>query len=77
VTAPTLISDAALRWLLAGPVGVPLADPDPRLPALYAAGRIEPRGEVWRWNVRIPSQVGREQREAIREDQRYVRREDS
>ena len=70
--APTL-SDAALRWELASPHGVPLDAPDPRLPAWYAAGWIEPRGQVWRWQVRRPSTLPAEQREYIAEDMAYVR----
>lgn len=76
MTALTLISDADLRWQLAGPEGVPITDPDERLPVLYAAGRIEPYGAVWRWQVRIPSQLTRDQREVIRDDMAYARAED-
>lgn len=73
MTAPTLLSDTELRWRLAGPDGVPLDDPDPRLAALYAAGRIERRGQVWRWNARQPSTLTAEQREFIADDHAHTR----
>lgn len=73
MTAPTLLSDKALRWALAGPAGVPTSVRDERLDAWYAAGLIEPYGDVWRLNLRVPSQLTPEQREAIRDDQVHVR----
>ncbi len=76
MTAPTLLSDAELRWALAGPDGVPATCDDPRLAVWHAAGWIDVRGQVWRWNVRIPSQLTPAQREHIREDMAHVRRSD-
>jgi hypothetical protein len=57
MTAPTLVTDAELRWVLAGPDGLPLTDTDPRLPVWHDRGWIGAYGQVWRWNVRIPAQA--------------------
>lgn len=79
MTASTLLSDGALLYALAGEDGVPndRQHRDPRLEALALDGRIALYGAVWRWRgVRIPSQLTRDQREYIREDQRFARAQD-
>jgi hypothetical protein len=79
VTAPVLMSDAALHEALASAAGVPndRDTPDPRLEALCLAGRIALYGQVWRWRVRVPSQLSREQREYIADDVGASLREDA
>ncbi len=78
MTAPLLSSDRDLLWALAGPEGVPndREHPDPRLEALAVDGRIWLYGDRWRWRVRIPSQLPREQREFIADEAAWKRRED-
>jgi hypothetical protein len=78
VTTSVLLSDGELLHALAGKHGVPnnRQHPDPRLEPLAVAGLIALYGDRWRWRVRIPSQLTREQREYIADDQRCVRLED-
>jgi hypothetical protein len=75
MTAPVLLSDDALWQALASEAGVPndRSRPDPRLEQLEADGRIGLYGGVWRWRVRFPTQLTREQREYIADDVRYER----
>lgn len=75
MTAPTLLSDAALSAAVA--YGrIPLCDPDARLAVWARQGRIVAAGPVWAPNVRWQPPLSAEVREYIAADVAYERATD-